>query len=639
MNKPSIVIERLVVLNFLGSIACDLSFNNGLNIINGENSSGKSTILDFIAYTLGAENINFKHAALKCTHSYLQIKISQQQLTLMREVNNKNQTSMSVFLGTYEDAINNNATGWMTFPYKNSQDKFSFSKLIFEFLDYPIPLATDSIITMHQILRIAYADQMYTHPIFKFEKWDSSEKREAVKDFIFGIYTDERYDLQLQLKQIKKDIESKNHELKSINDLVERSYGKFKIDEINELISKNKEEKEKYVKKIKNYESEYNKDNINLPSQIIQQDELKILLVNLNNEIIQLEKNILDLQFDITDSQNFIKELAQRDIDIQNAKNTQKQIQDFQFKFCPSCYNPVQEKNLENSNCCHLCSTPTTNTIEDGLESISALLKMQTEILFQKEESERLLAKKRKALYEKNINLAEKKTKILELESEFNTLTSNWHTQFELGVIHLHREISKIDSEIINYQNVFNILNEIQILGNEKNELTVNKNRIETRISSISNNNFHRREKVSAKLNYKLKELLQQDLPRQDEFINPDKVQINFEDNIIFINDVGYFSQSSLVLIRHLFHLALLSVSNKDLSMRFPQLLILDGLNDGGLEAKRAFNLQHIILNESSKLNKNFQIIAATSEISDELNLSNYIIASYTEKNRSLNLA
>ena len=39
-----------------------------------------------------------------------------------------------------------------------------------------MPLAEDSLITMNQILRVVYADQMYTHPIFRFEKWDSSEK-------------------------------------------------------------------------------------------------------------------------------------------------------------------------------------------------------------------------------------------------------------------------------------------------------------------------------------------------------------------------------------------------------------------------------------------------------------------------------
>lgn len=638
MNKSAIIIERLIVHNFLGNIACDLTFKLGLNIISGENSSGKSTILDFIAYTLGAENINFKPAAEKCTLSFLQIRIFNQIITLMREVNKKNQTGLSIFLGSYDESQKSLNKGWMLFPYKNSQEKFSFSKLIFEYLNYPIPLATDSIITMNQILRLAYADQMYTHPIFKFEKWDSSEKREAIRDFIFGIYEDEIYDLQLNLKHIKKDIETKNSEYKSIKDLVERNHGKQSIDEIEDQINNQYKLKSSFTSQIIDYEKMYNQKKVNTPSQILQQEELKAKLKQLNDEIAQQEDLSIKLQFDIVDSENFIKELVQRNADIQNAKNTQQQIQHFKFKFCPSCYNPIENKNTEIT-CCHLCTKPISNSIEDNIESISALLKMQTEIMFQKDESERLLDKKRKKLASLNSTLTEMKTKLLELQHEFNSFTSTWHTEFELGLINLHRKTAEIDSEIIKLQNLFNLLNEIEIIGNEKNDLVLKRIQIERRIQSITNSNFHRREKILAKLNLKLKELLVQDLARQDEFIKPDKVDINFQDNVIFINDVGYFSQSSLVLIRHLFHLALLSVSDKDPSIRFPQLILLDGLNDGGLEAERAYNLQRIILNESKNLTESFQIIAATSEISDQLNLSDYVVATFTEQNRSLNLS
>lgn len=637
MEKAAIIIERLIVHNFLGEIACDLSFKKGLNIISGENSSGKSTILDFLAYTLGAENIKFKTAANKCTYSFVQINIFNQIITLMREVNQKHQTGLSVFFGSYNESTLS-TEGWMHFPYKNSQEKFSFSKLIFEYLNYPVPLATDSVITMNQILRVAYADQMYTHPIFKFEKWDSSDKRAAIRDFIFGIFEDEIYDLQISLKIIKKDIETKNIEYKSIKDLVERAHGKLSVDEIQDSIKEKTKLKSELTNQITDYEKIFNEYKVNIPTQVVQQDKLKLELESLNDEIFNIENQSRNLQYDIVDSENFIKELNQRNTDIQNAKNTQQQIQNFKFKFCPSCYNPIE--NIKTKDyCCHLCTTPLSTSLEDGLESISALLKMQTEIMFQKDESERLLAKRRKLLIELNSTLTAKNSRLIDLQSEFNSLTSKWHSEFELGLINLHRQATEIDSEIIKLQNLFNLFNEIDFVGNQKNELTLKKNQIERRIQSLTNSNYHQREKVSAKINAKLRELLKQDLTRQDEFINPEKVDINFEDNVIFINDVGYFSQSSLVLIRHLFHLALLSVSDKDPTMRFPQLLILDGLNDGGLEAERAYNLQRIILNESQKLNENYQIIAATSELSKELNLSDYIIATYTEKNRSLKLS
>ncbi|EET82097.1 hypothetical protein ACIRA0001_0891 [Acinetobacter radioresistens SK82] len=308
------------------------------------------------------------------------------------------------------------------------------------------------------------------------------------------------------------------------------------------------------------------------------------------------------------------------------------------FKFCPSCYNPIDSIKAEGS-CCHLCTSPLSTSLEDGVESISALLKMQTEIMFQKDESERLLSRRRRMLFEINSSLNEKKSKLLDLQAEFNSIASKWHSEFELGLINLHRQATEINAELIKFENLYNLFKEIEFVGNQKNSLIHERNQIERRIQSLERLNFHQREKVLAKINSKLHDLLIQDLERQDEFINPEKVDIKFEDNVIFINNVGYFSQSSLVLIRHLFHLALLSVSDKEDSMRFPQLLILDGLNDGGLEAKRAYNLQRIILNESQKLNEDFQIIAATSEVSKELNLSDHIIATFTEKNRSLKLS
>lgn len=638
MEKAALVIERLVVHNFMGEIACDLHFKKGLNIISGENSSGKSTILDFLAYTLGAENIKFKTAANKCTYSFVQVNIFNQLITLMREVNQKNQTGLSVFFGSYDESTRSSNQGWMHFPYKNSQEKFSFSKVIFEYLNYPVPLASDSAITMNQILRVVYADQMYTHPIFKFEKWDSSEKRAAIRDFIFGIFEDETYDLQIQLKNLKKDIENKNIEYKSIKDLVKRAHGKLSINEIKDSIEVKKKFKAELITQITDYENIFNEDKVDIPSQVSQQEYLKNELESLNIDIVQIDNQSRSLQYDIVDSENFIKELNQRNTDIQNAKNTQQQIQNFKFKFCPSCYNPIDNIKIEDT-CCHLCTKPLSTSLEDGIESISALLKMQTEIMFQKDESERLLAKRKKMLIELTSSLNEKKARLLDLQVEFNSLTSKWHNEFELGLINLHRQVTDIETEIIKSQNLYNLLKEIDFVGNQKNELILKRNKIERRIQSLANSNFHQREKVLAKLNVKLKDLLIQDLARQDEFINPEKVDINFEDNVIFINNVGYFSQSSLVLIRHLFHLALLSVSDKDPTMRFPQLIILDGLNDGGLEAERAYNLQRIILNESQKLNENFQIIAATSEISEELNLSDHIIATFSEKNRSLKLS
>jgi VIT1/CCC1 family predicted Fe2+/Mn2+ transporter len=53
MMHNSLFLNRLVILTQEGRIAYDEKFHRGVNIIRGDNSSGKSTISHFIFYVLG----------------------------------------------------------------------------------------------------------------------------------------------------------------------------------------------------------------------------------------------------------------------------------------------------------------------------------------------------------------------------------------------------------------------------------------------------------------------------------------------------------------------------------------------------------------------------------------------------------
>jgi DNA repair exonuclease SbcCD ATPase subunit len=55
--RPTLSLRRLVVFS-RGKVAYDQAFKLGVNIIRGTNSSGKSTILDFIFYALGGDFFN-----------------------------------------------------------------------------------------------------------------------------------------------------------------------------------------------------------------------------------------------------------------------------------------------------------------------------------------------------------------------------------------------------------------------------------------------------------------------------------------------------------------------------------------------------------------------------------------------------
>ena len=53
--NPFLKLNRLSIFTHDGKIAYDENFHDGVNIIRGHNSSGKSTIGNFIFYVLGGD--------------------------------------------------------------------------------------------------------------------------------------------------------------------------------------------------------------------------------------------------------------------------------------------------------------------------------------------------------------------------------------------------------------------------------------------------------------------------------------------------------------------------------------------------------------------------------------------------------
>jgi len=63
----NLFLRRLVIYTNEGNIAYDETFHKGINIICGDNSSGKSTITHFIFFVLGGYPYDLKDY-LKCLH-------------------------------------------------------------------------------------------------------------------------------------------------------------------------------------------------------------------------------------------------------------------------------------------------------------------------------------------------------------------------------------------------------------------------------------------------------------------------------------------------------------------------------------------------------------------------------------------
>lgn len=170
---PSLRLARLIVIKD-GQRAYDEVFHAGVNIIRGVqrqgNSVGKSTIADMIFYVLGGDLTTWKDEAKLCDFAIAEVVINGTTVTLRRDITDKSKQLMSIFFGDLEASQASGIEGWQTFPYQRYQDRQSFTQVLFRILDMPeVPSEAEANITMHQLLRLMYVDQMTpVDRIFRF---------------------------------------------------------------------------------------------------------------------------------------------------------------------------------------------------------------------------------------------------------------------------------------------------------------------------------------------------------------------------------------------------------------------------------------------------------------------------------------
>jgi hypothetical protein len=203
-------VTRLVV-DRGANAAYDEQFHEGVNVIRGENSSGKSTILNFIYYGLGGDLADWSEAALLCTRVTLEVRINDKPATLSREISRNFGQPMEIFGGPYQLATRAPKSEWVRYPYRRSVNLESFSQALFRLLDIPeVVNDTSGTLTMHQILRLLYSDQLSpVEHIFRLDsRFDTPILRDTVGRLLCGaqaVY--DLYQRHLQIRSAVRQIE------------------------------------------------------------------------------------------------------------------------------------------------------------------------------------------------------------------------------------------------------------------------------------------------------------------------------------------------------------------------------------------------------------------------------------------------
>lgn len=629
----NLFVNRLYVLTEGGLVAYDEPFHHGVNIIRGENSSGKSTITHLLFYALGGDYTNFVAQARSCSCVMVEVEIDGAVLTLSRPIEKDDERrvipkrGMTVYWGSIDQVLASNCES-NYFGYSTTSNKRSFSNELFEVMGMPI-VQGDSNITMHQLLRLLYIDQESpTSSLFYYEQFDKQTTREAVADLLLGIFDTELYtaklkkiELESSISEIKSDIRSVESSLpkdqrskKNIESLIKQK--RLDIDQLDEDIHRKRQGEEV---------------NKHRKSETMQQMQL---VKTLAHDLDKAERDEDILMHDIEDTKMFIDELQRKQKALQNSVSTRQVLGNLQLEYCPECLSPLPKDVPEST--CRLCKSP----IEDKL-GITQAKRLIAELSFQIKESA--------SIHEQDIKrLDQLKTQRLSLRRKYRSarktldqMLDNVRSTAEEEIEDFIYNKGMANGELLQLYDMAERADYYEQLIERKEQLESDLSREERLIQAKTAGQERRRTQVRIKIQEHGVYFLQHDKERQRDFVNsrPSNFHIDFANNLVYLSDkYSKYSASSAFFLKIVARFSLFFASLDIPWMRYPHFIFADNMEDKGIEKERAQQFQYTLIERlKSYSTDSYQLIYTTSYITPELDQSDYVVGDhYTMRNKSL---
>ncbi|WP_231372750.1 AAA family ATPase [Aureivirga sp. CE67] len=635
----NLFLNRLIIYTNSGKIAYNEEFHKGINIIRGDNSSGKSTITHFIFYVLGGAFNDWVKEAKQCSYVLSEVELNGATIVLKRELNFSDKTKKAnpqeplyIYWGSLEELKNTEIEHeWHKYGYQTYPDKKSYSNVLFNTLNIPI-VKGDNNITMHQLLRLIYVDQdSPTSSLFLYEQFDSSMTRETVSDLLLGVYNQDLYDSKQRKVEVEKELSGIKSEIKVIRKFTQNLHDLIPANIFTKIENKEKElnkiETELIVLKNNNKAVRFTK------KTKLEFEELNKQVITQREKVNSIESNTRNLQFEIEDSKYFIESLSKKIKAINNSIITRDFLGEFPLEYCPECLSDIK---MEDTSLCKLCKQEV-----DESYGITQARKIEQELSFQQKESISLLTKKERKLIDLKTSFESEKINLFQLQQKVNQSLKDVKSVRDEKIDKLLSDIGFIEGEIIQLRTLLENAELYQSLIQKETELGVEFEFLNFKINSLRSE----QEKLKYSTNNKIEEkglfLLNNDLRRQQDFAEAKEFNIDYRNNLAFISDKdAKYSASSNFYLKTAARFSIFLASLEIEKMRYPRFIFCDNMEDKGIEKERAQNFQKIIIKQAEKSNKeNFQLIYTTSFIPEDLDNTSYCVGdSYTEDNPSLKI-
>lgn len=414
---PSLRLNRLRVMRG-GQAVYDQEFHEGVNIIRGENGSGKSTIADFIFYIFGGEYEDWKEAASLCDEVQAEIETSRGKLTLRRDVSGK-LTPIRIHFGPFNQAAVSVLDGWETFPIRRQGSQESFSQVMFRSLLIPEAQSEGaSNITMHQLMRLLYSDQRTPSTrLFRFETFDTQNIREAVGDLICGISGYAIYEISLTLREHENEFDTIARKLASLIEALPDDEQFSSPEIIHSKLNSLETERDAVTREIENVDSLIDE---NATKEFLKERQLAHdRLVKNKKKISDLESLVATNELELSELSEFIPFLQELVGKVGLAERTQRAVGSIDFTQCPACLSDLSP--AFDADTCNVCGSPTD---PDANKSKYNQIRLDLEI--QIRESKQLTN-------EKTISLQRSARSLRRLNREYAQSVSEFSIKFDLS--------------------------------------------------------------------------------------------------------------------------------------------------------------------------------------------------------------
>jgi hypothetical protein len=632
--RPLLKLNRLVVYR-AGKPVYDEPFHDGVNIIRGENGSGKSTITDFIFHVLGGEVGEWKEYAALCDSVAAEITVNDAVITIRRDVAKERQRPLHIFFGSFNDAMSHTAEGWQTFPYSRSATREAFSQIIFRSLNLPDAQSADgNSVTMHQMLRLLYVDQMTpVQRIFRFEQFDSPILKDAIGNFLCGVGGFDLFTRQTELREIERRFAAINTEIKSIAQVaggldtpLNRAGIQRQIDELNlerNVLFSDLDKLSRTDFGDKDTSKERESERRKAFEKIGQ----------LRTEIQVLENEISTLAYEIEDSDKFITYLNQMLAAIDVSTLTYEELGGVRFEYCPACFTAVSAKTMAHH--CHLCKEPLPDS-ERASRSLAVKLDMQ----IQRRESAQLQLERQATLQRYQAKLRGLRREHLSQTGSYDSLSRAPISSRDAHVAKLNQRVGFIDGTLRTLSERIELANKFDALSDEKGDLNRRISILKDEIGAIISAQDRRKREAYTRIADLTLNYLHRDTGVQDDFVKAQSVKFSFGDDIVQVDEKSNFAASSLVILKNSFHLAMVAASLSDGRFLLPRFMMFDNIEDKGMRPERSWNFQNLICNTSANAKTRHQIIFTTSMVDPALELTNLMVGpAYSKDHRTLRIA